>query len=59
MPPCARCGLRCISSTMNSRTMSKLARRRVRNGLMGALLAMYSIRLKNFSALEIWRNLVS
>lgn len=44
---------------MNSRTMSKLARaRRVRNGLMGALLAMYSIRLKNFSALEIWRNLV-
>ena len=39
--------------------MSKVAQaRRVRNGLMVAVLAMHPIRLKNFAALEIGRSLV-
>jgi site-specific recombinase XerD len=52
-------GLTLIAEAENSRKMSKLAQaRQVRNGLMVALLAMHPIRLKNFAALEIERNMV-
>jgi len=52
-------GLTLISEAENSRKMSKLAQaRQIRNGLMVAMLAMHSVRLKNFAALEIGRNFV-
>jgi integrase len=52
-------GLTLINEAENSRKMSKLAQaRQVRNGLMIAMLAMHPIRLKNFAALEIGRNVV-
>jgi integrase len=52
-------GLTLIAEAENSRTMSKLAQaRQARNGLMVAMLAMHPIRLKNFAALEIGRNIV-
>jgi integrase len=52
-------GLALITEAENSRKMSKLAQaRQVRNGLMVAVLAMHPIRLKNFAALKIGRNLV-
>lgn len=48
-----------IAEAENSCTMSKLGQaRQVRNGLMVAILAMHSIRLKNFADLEIGRNFV-
>ena len=52
-------GLTLIAEAKTSRTMSKLAQaRQARNGLMVAMLAMHPIRLKNFAALEIGRNIV-
>ena len=52
-------GLTLIAEAETSRTMSKLAQaRQARNGLMVAMLAMHPIRLKNFAALEIGRNIV-
>ena len=52
-------GLTLIAEAESSRTMSKLGQaRQVRNGLMVAMLAMHSIRLKNFADLKIGRNLV-
>jgi hypothetical protein len=52
-------GLTLVTEAENSRKMSKLAQaRQVRNGLMVAMLAMHSIRLKNFAALEIGCNFV-
>jgi site-specific recombinase XerD len=52
-------GLTLIAEAESSRKMSKLGQaRQVRNGLMVAMLAMHSIRLKNFAALEIGRSLV-
>jgi integrase len=52
-------GLTLIAEAENSRRMSKLGQaRQVRNGLMVAMLAMHPIRLKNFAALQIGRNLV-
>jgi integrase len=52
-------GLTLIAEAENSRRMSKLGQaRKVRNGLMVAMLAMHPIRLKNFAALEIDGSLV-
>jgi site-specific recombinase XerD len=52
-------GLTLVAEAETSRTMSKLARaRQVRNGLMVAMLAMHSIRLKNLADLEIGRNFI-
>jgi site-specific recombinase XerD len=52
-------GLTLVAEAETSRTMSKLASaRQVRNGLMVAMLAMHSIRLKNLADLEIGRNFV-
>jgi integrase len=52
-------GLTLIAEAENSSTMSKLGQaRQVRNGLMVAILALHSIRLKNFAHLEIGRNFV-
>jgi len=52
-------GLTLIEEAENSRKMSKLGQaRQVRNGLMVAMLALHSIRLKNFAALAIGSNFV-
>jgi hypothetical protein len=52
-------GLTLIAEAENSSTMSKLAQaRQVRNGLIVAMIALHSIRLKNFADLEIGRNFV-
>jgi integrase len=52
-------GLTLIAEAENSREMPKLSQaRQVRNGLMVAMLALHSIRLKNFADLEIGRNFV-
>ena len=52
-------GLTLIAEAESSRKMSNLGQaRRVRNGLMVAMLAMHPIRLKNFADLEIGRNFV-
>jgi site-specific recombinase XerD len=52
-------GLTLIQEAENSHTMTKLAQaRRVRNGLMQAMLGFHPIRRKNFTALEIGRSFV-
>jgi len=53
------CGLTLMAEAENSSTLSSLAKAcQFRDGLMVAMLALHPIRLKNFSSLEIGRNLV-
>jgi site-specific recombinase XerD len=52
-------GLTLIAEAENSSTMTKIEQsRQFRNGLMVAMLAMHSIRLKNFAELEIGHNFI-